>query len=152
DYDRRRLIIPSQKVTSKSKHREVLLEERLASILKEAQPESTSEFVVNLARSNIEQRMYRIVDEAKLQRWEKPFHTLRKWRATSWRARYPEHVVDAWLGHSLKVAREHYVAVEQSYYGDHSASVHQLAAQLAGLTPEQRQAIIDTVSKGQVGQ
>lgn len=48
----------------------------------------------------------------------KALQTLRSSRASIWRQQYPEHVVDAWMGHSLEVARRHYVTVDDRYYSD----------------------------------
>lgn len=65
---------------------------------------------------NLNRNIETIIRRAGLEPWPKGFHTLRRWRATTWRAEYPEHVVDAWLGHSLEVARQHYAGVPESYY------------------------------------
>jgi len=44
------------------------------------------------------------------------FNSLRRWRAMSWRGKYPDYVVNKWLGHTEAVARSTYLSVEDKYY------------------------------------
>ncbi len=62
--------------------------------------------------------------------WPKPLQSLRAWRATEWRAAHPDYIVDAWLGHSLSVARRFYVQVPESAYGVQKESDRQRADRL----------------------
>lgn len=66
--------------------------------------------------SNLNRHAAKLIKFAGLEPWPKPFQTLRQWRATTWRSKYPEHVVDAWMGHSLTVARRHYASVPEELY------------------------------------
>jgi integrase len=101
-------------VTTKARGRDVLLEPVLAAML---QPRGEpNELVCRLESQDWHRAAQGYIVAAGLVPWPKPFHTLRKNRATSWRQRYPEHVVDAWLGHSLDVARRHYAAVPEAMY------------------------------------
>lgn len=101
--------------TTKQRDREVLLEPKLASILLDTR-EAVDGPLVAPVTGDLHRSMLKVITAAGLQAYSKPFHTLRKNRATSWRAVYPESVVDAWMGHSLQVAREHYAAVPEDYY------------------------------------
>jgi integrase len=101
-------------VTNKLKGRDVKLEPELANLL--GTPGEDDDLVVSLGAPDWFRAARRLIVAAGLKPWRKPFHTLRKNRATWWRDEYPEHVVDAWMGHSLEVARRHYAAVPESAY------------------------------------
>jgi integrase len=66
--------------------------------------------------NNLRRHHLRACEAAGVEPWGKVLHTLRANRATIWRQHYPEHVVDAWMGHSLAVARKHYVLPTNDYY------------------------------------
>jgi len=54
--------------------------------------------------------MCRIIESAGMAPWPKPFTNLRATRDTELRrAGVPDYKVDAWLGHSLKIAQKHYL-------------------------------------------
>lgn len=123
-WDRGRLVVAHDgPQTTKRRRREVRMEPQLESILLTAH-EGAAEgdtLVVAISPNNIERKVRAAISTAKVDPYPKPLHTLRKWRATTWRATYPEHVVDSWLGHSLAVARQHYASVPESSY-DRSAT------------------------------
>ena len=49
---------------------------------------------------------------AGVQPYAKPFHTLRKSCITDWAARFPQHVVSEWAGHSdIQTTNEYYLQV-----------------------------------------
>jgi integrase len=125
--DRNRLVVvPAanargrRQTTTKQRRREVLMVPALEQILKGTKDTATGAAVVEMKcyRGTIHRDMVKIIQRAGLQPWADPFHTLRKWRDTSWKAEgIPEPIVDAWLGHSLEVSREHYFRVPESAYG-----------------------------------
>lgn len=54
------------------------------------------------------QTIEKIIKQAGLTQWDKPFHTLRKSLESDWLAVYPVMDVARWLGHSPSVAAQHY--------------------------------------------
>ena len=60
---------------------------------------------------NIRSVMTKIVRRAGLIPWPRIFHNLRASRQTELEARFPTHVVCAWIGNSEAVARKHYLQV-----------------------------------------
>jgi len=61
--------------------------------------------------------MCRIIVSAGIEPWPKPFTNLRATRDTELRrAGVPDYKVDAWLGHSLKVAKKHYLQLIDEDY------------------------------------
>lgn len=68
--------------------------------------------VVNLWRDfNVVRR------RAGVDKYSKPFHTLRKSCITDWAASYPAHVVKAWAGHSsLETTDRYYLQVPEAEY------------------------------------
>lgn len=119
DLARRRLYVrPSGPYeTTKERGRHCLLECVLSDLM--ATGDKSAFVVGSLARmevSTVFKGMVGIQKRAGII-FAHPFHTLRKWRASSWREQYPEFVVDGWLGHSASVARKHYVTIGEQYYG-----------------------------------
>ena len=58
--------------------------------------------------NNIDRDMRVILKHAGVEPWEKLCHTLRKNLESDWLAKFPPLDVASWLGHSLKVAYDHY--------------------------------------------
>lgn len=78
-----------------------------------------SEFVISRYRSsekNFRTRLERIQIRAKVPQWPKPFHNMRASRETELCNDFPEHVVCAWLGNSVKVARKSYLQVTDDHF------------------------------------
>lgn len=78
-----------------------------------------SEFVISRYRSsekNFRTRLERIQKRAKVPQWPKPFHNMRASRETELCNDFPEHVVCAWLGNSVKVARKSYLQVTDDHF------------------------------------
>lgn len=48
--------------------------------------------------------------------WPKLWHNLRASCRTDWEERFSSHVCDAWLGHSLRVAKDHYLQVTDEHW------------------------------------
>ncbi len=113
--------------TTKQAARDVLIAPELAAVLK-ASWDQVIDVVAPVPVHNLHRTMvgqlkpdgtvlyYGIMRDAGLEPWSDPFHTLRKWRSTTWKKQYPEFVVDTWLGHGAEVAREHYNRVPDEYY------------------------------------
>lgn len=97
--------------TSKARARVVYLEPELDALL-DHEPGP----LVVLSLSNLHRDMAAIVKAAGVPAYPKPFHALRAWRATTWREKFEEYQVDAMLGHSLAVARRHYVKLPDSFF------------------------------------
>lgn len=68
-----------------------------------------------------------ILEAAGVEKFTSPYHTLRRWRATSWREEFPPWVVDRWMGHSAEVASEFYVTIPDTYYQGAGASRKEIA-------------------------
>ena len=78
-----------------------------------------SEFVITKHRCtnvNLRKSLLRIIERAGLVAWPKLYHNLRATRATELVRDYPAHVVAAWLGHSVRIASEHYLQVTEDDY------------------------------------
>jgi hypothetical protein len=63
-----------------------------------------------------------ICKRAKLERWAKWCHVLRKNCKTDWAQRFPQYVVSAWSGHSIEVSARYYLQVPEQLYKEASAS------------------------------
>jgi len=73
-----------------------------------------SEWVVNRYRdrgSNARTTFGKILDRAKVPRFERPFCNLRASRVTELRLRFDPKVVAVWLGHSESISTKHYTQV-----------------------------------------
>ena len=62
---------------------------------------------------NLRTQFNRIIEQAGVVPWAKPFENLRSTRRTELERQFPSHVVNAWLGHSAKVAERHYLQVTE---------------------------------------
>jgi len=60
--------------------------------------------------------LMKIIKRAGLDVWPKLFQNLRSSRQTELEESYPSHVVCAWLGNSLQVARKHYLQVTDEHF------------------------------------
>ncbi len=58
----------------------------------------------------------RIIKRAGLEPWKKTFHNLRASRQTDLVETYPDHVVAAWLGNSVEIAKKHYLQVTEEHF------------------------------------
>ncbi|WP_350494717.1 tyrosine-type recombinase/integrase [Roseiconus lacunae] len=68
------------------------------------------------SESNLRTQFTRIVERAGLAAWAKPFVNCRASARTDWEETFPSHVVDAWLGHSTKIARKHYLRLTEEHW------------------------------------
>ena len=68
------------------------------------------------AGKNLRTQLRRIIEKAGLRPWPKLFVNLRATRRTELQEQYPDHVVNAWLGHSSRVAEKHYLQVTPDHW------------------------------------
>ncbi|MDV6033262.1 MAG: tyrosine-type recombinase/integrase [Phycisphaera sp. RhM] len=66
--------------------------------------------------SNLGTQANRIIEAAGLTPWPKTFVNLRASRRTELQESFPDHVINAWLGHSSKVAEKHYLQVTPDHW------------------------------------
>ncbi len=69
------------------------------------------------AGANLGTEFKRIVERAGVIPWPKPFINLRSTRRTELQERFPDHVINNWLGHSGAVAEKHYLQVTDEHWG-----------------------------------
>jgi hypothetical protein len=68
------------------------------------------------AAKNLRTQMQRIIRRAGVTPWPKPFQNFRASRETEPAAKYPLHVVCAWIGNTADVAAKHYLPVTHADY------------------------------------
>ena len=95
----------------------------LRTILADAfeQAEAGATLIVPMAaRKSVSLRTHqeRIIAKAGHEPWPRLFQNLRASCETDWVERYPAHAVAKWLGHSPKVAAEHYLMSREHHFGD----------------------------------
>lgn len=66
--------------------------------------------------ANMRTHFQRIIFRAGFPVWERLFQNLRESRANDIAEQYPAHVESAWLGHSTKIAQDHYLIVTDSNF------------------------------------
>ena len=69
-------------------------------------------------RVNLGTYLKRIILKAGHKPWPRIFQNLRASCATDWVEQYPSHVVAKWLGHSPKVAAQHYLMSKDRHFED----------------------------------
>jgi integrase len=77
------------------------------------------EYVITRYRdtnANLRTQLERIIKKAGLKSWPKPFQNLRSTRETELAETWPEHVVCAWIGNTVAVARKHYLQVTDEHF------------------------------------
>ncbi|MCS7466406.1 phage integrase SAM-like domain-containing protein [Stieleria sp. ICT_E10.1] len=77
-----------------------------------------SVFVIRRYRrtSNLGTQANRIIEAAGYESWPKTFVNLRASRRTELQEQFPDHVINAWMGHSGKVAEKHYLQVTDDHW------------------------------------
>ena len=76
-------------------------------------------YVINRWRdtaSNMRTHFQRIVFRAGLETWDRLFQNLRESRANDLWSQFPDHVAGAWMGHSKRVAVQHYLQVTDEQF------------------------------------
>jgi integrase len=91
----------------------------LADGFEQAEP-GAKEIVPMASRKGVNLRTHleRIIAKAGHEVWPRLFQNLRASCATDWVERYPSHVVAKWLGHSPKVAAQHYLMSRDHHFED----------------------------------
>jgi integrase len=91
----------------------------LADAFEQAEPGAT--LIVPMASRkgvNLRTNLERIVEKAGHEPWPRLLQNLRASCETDWVERYPAHVVAKWLGHSPKVAAQHYLMSREHHFED----------------------------------
>lgn len=68
------------------------------------------------AETNLRTQFAKIIRRAGLTPWPKLFVNLRATRSTELFSAYPRHVAEAWMGHGMDVATEHYLSVSEDHF------------------------------------
>ena len=61
------------------------------------------------AKKSLSSWIQKVADRAGIKLWQKPFQNCRSSRDTELRKKHPAHLVNRWLGHTQKVAEDHYI-------------------------------------------
>jgi integrase len=129
DWERSRLRVPSPKTEHhEGKDCRYLplfpeLRQHLLDAQRHAKP--GAEHVITIRRDanvNLRTHLLQIIARAGLKPWPKLFHNLRASRQTELAERFPIHVVCAWLGNSVAVAKEHYLQVTDDHFAQATAA------------------------------
>ena len=67
--------------------------------------------IVTMSTNNRHRGLKAIVKRAGVVQWPDLYQTLRSSCETEWAAKYPQHAVSAWIGHSMEVSERHYLRV-----------------------------------------
>jgi len=124
DWDARRLEVMAKKT---GRQRVVPIEPGLYSLLLEAFSAASEREQLVIPRNSIRcSNLWRdfgvICKRAKLKRWAKWCHVLRKNCETDWAQRFPQYVISAWSGHSIEVSARHYLQVPEELYKEAAAT------------------------------
>jgi len=79
------------------------------------------------AGQNLRTQFKRYIEAAGLVPWPKLFQNLRASRATELADKFPSHVCAAWLGHTERVADEHYRSVTDQHFDRATATIDSAA-------------------------
>jgi len=122
-WEESRLIVTSPKTEHHKGHesRLIPLFPEIAAAFREhkAKQQDEQAFVITsyrFANQNLRTRLTRIIRDAGLNPWPKPFQNLRSTRETELMEEYPAHVVCSWIGNSEAVARKHYLQITDSHF------------------------------------
>jgi integrase len=122
-FDSQRMIVRSPKTEHHQGH-----ESREIPIFPELEPLLTAAFiredrhdvyVIKSKRgSNLATTGRKLIERAGVKTWGKLWNNLRSSRETDLAARFPIHVVCAWIGNSVSVAMKHYLQVTDDHFAD----------------------------------
>ncbi len=99
------------------------------------QAEPGTKYVITRYRSknsNLRTQFLRIIRQAGLEAWVKPFQNLRSTRETELMNDYPIQVVCEWIGNSQLVAQKHYLQVTDEHFKKAVQKAVQHTAEMAG--------------------
>lgn len=123
DWERNRLLVHSSKLENN-----VAMGKRWLPLFPEIRPHLEALFdaaeagqvhVINRyrdAEQNLRTTFSKIIDRAGLLPWPRLFQNLRSTRETELMDQFPDHVVTAWIGNSVKVAAKHYLQVTDQHF------------------------------------
>jgi integrase len=122
DWERQRIRVPSPKTEHHAGKgsRTIPIFPELKPYLDdvwELSDKKSSEFVITRYRdaaSNLRTHFNRIIENAGVEPWGKPWQNMRASRETELTKEYPLHVVTSWMGNSQPVAMKHYLHVLDS--------------------------------------
>lgn len=109
----------------------------LADAFEQAEPGAT--LVVPMAARkgvNLRTHLERIIKKAGHAPWPRLLQNLRASCETDWVEKYPSHVVAKWLGHSPKVAAQHYLMSREHHFEDVVRGSSPGPAPAAAVSPE----------------
>ena len=145
DWDQGKILIHSPKTEHhpNGESRLVPLFPEVRAILLDAfeQAQEGDEYVVTRYRdrtANLRTQFHRIIRQAGLEPWAKPFQNLRSTRQTELEERWPSHVVCAWMGNSQAVARKHYLQVTDDHFEQAVQNEAQYPAVQGGMTKDEK--------------
>ena len=123
DWDRGRMLVTSPKTEHHEggESRSVPIFPELLPYLREAFEAAEAGAIHAIARyrrgnANLRTQLLKILRRAQVKPWPKLFHNLRATRQTELEETFPTHVVCAWLGNSVAVARKHYLQVTDAHF------------------------------------
>ncbi len=123
DWERNRIRVVSPKTERHDGHdsRVIPLFPELLKPLQEVYDQATegTEWVITryrLDNSNLRTQFQRILVNAGIKPWPKPFQNLRSTRETELMERFPIHVVCAWIGNSVLIAKKSYLQIRDEDY------------------------------------
>jgi len=123
DWEHNRIRVPSPKTAHHEgkSERMIPLFPELIPFLREAfeAAKPGTEWVITRyrnTRANLRTRLERIIYNAGLVPWPKPWQNMRSTRQTELADHFPAHVVCAWIGNSEAVATEHYLQVTGEHF------------------------------------
>src|SRR6185312_13011966 len=77
------------------------------------------EYVITRTRDtnkNLGALLMKIIKRAGIKPWPRRFQNLRSSCEIEWNDRFPGHVVAAWMGHSIRVAQDHYLSTTEDHF------------------------------------
>jgi integrase len=144
-WDRARIAVwDSEGLTgTKRRRREVYMSPVLERILLELRDEAEGELivgdlgardlhramvgkVVGIPGTDLDRHIPGLVQKAGLEVYAKPFHTLRKWRASTWVGMFPVPFVSEWIGDRVETLMRHYIAQPIEYIEEEREAARRL--------------------------
>lgn len=131
DWEKRRLRVPSDTKTGQRTLPMFEAEGYLRELYDESQEGAS--FVFNRARMSAattwREWLEAAINSAKIPQWEKLWVNLRASCRTDLEDQFPGHVCDAWLGHSSRVAKDHYAMVSPDHWAKAARTGQEHSAQ-----------------------
>jgi len=132
DWKRGRLSVYSPKTERYDQHwrRTVPIAPKLMWLLQDAYDatEDGVERALGLSRNNLHGTLRAILKRAEIEAWDELFQTLRQSCEMELSLSFPQHAVSAWLDHSEKVSKKHYLMIPDEVWDRASELVDPIAA------------------------